>query len=199
MHPSVNLLAPLLALLSGVGAVEVPREPAPMADREGAVTVRLVVASEAISRPATSPVLPVQSMTDPARIDLPQQVSIQQQVTIRVVPRPAPPALPAAMFATEADASGPRFVERKFGKCLPMSGIVGVHPVSSRKLLLIMRDDRLFTAELKKGCQARDYYSGFLVAKSDDGMICKERDKLRARSGATCEVSGFRQIIELGV
>jgi hypothetical protein len=57
----------------------------------------------------------------------------------------------------------------------------------------------MFTAELEKGCQARDFYSGFLVAKSSDGMICKERDKLRARSGATCEVNGFRQIITLDI
>jgi hypothetical protein len=107
--------------------------------------------------------------------------------------------LAPVMFEQEAGSSGPRFVERKFGKCLPMSGIIGVQPVSGRRLLLIMRGSRMFTAELEKGCQARDFYSGFQVALSSDGMICRDRDQLRARSGATCEVSGFRQIIELGV
>jgi hypothetical protein len=107
--------------------------------------------------------------------------------------------MPAMMFEADAESGGSRYIERKYGKCLPASGIVGVQPVSGRKLLLIMRDNRMFTAELKKGCQARDFYSGFLVAKSADGMICKERDELRARSGTTCQVSGFRQIVELDI
>ncbi len=192
MQPSIHLLAPLLALLPAAGAVE----PAPLPEGEQEVSIRLVVASERISRPAGSEILPMQRSLDEARIDLPQQVSIEQRVTVRVSPRPMP--LAPAMFEADGDVSGPRYIERKFGKCIPVRGISGVQPVSGRKLLLIMRDSRMFTAELEKGCQARDFYSGFLVAKSTDGMICKERDELRARSGATCQVSGFRQIIELG-
>jgi hypothetical protein len=194
MHPSIYLLAPLLALLPAANAVE-PAAPRP--DGEQVVTIRLVVASGPVSRPATAEILPIQQTLEAARVDLPQQVSIEQRVTIRVSPRQAP--LAPMMFEADSGSSGSRFIERKFGKCLPMSGIVGVQPVSGRKLLLIMRDDRMFTAELEKGCQARDFYSGFLVAKSSDGMICKERDELRARSGATCQVNGFRQIITLDI
>lgn len=196
MHPTIHLLAPLLVLLPGANAAPPPREPAPLNEAVGEVPIRLVVAGGQISRPTSPSVLPMQSMAGDARVDLPQQVSIEQRVTIRVSPRQAP--MPAAMFERDGDVNEPRYIERKFGKCIPASGIVGVQPVSGRKLLLIMRDNRMFTAELEKGCQARDFYSGFLVAKSSDGMICKERDELRARSGATCEVSGFRQIIELG-
>jgi hypothetical protein len=190
MHPSIHFLAPLLALLPGANTV------APAPERDGAVTIRLVVAGEAISRPASVNVLPMQRPLDAARLDLPQQVSIEQRVTVRVAPRPVP--LAPAMFEADGDVNGPRYIERKFGKCIPVRGIAGVQPVSGRKLLLIMRDNRMFTAELMKGCRARDFYSGFLVAKSSDGMICKERDELRARSGATCQIDGFRQIIELG-
>jgi hypothetical protein len=192
MHPSLHLLAPLLVLLPAAPAVE----QAPLSERDDAVSIRLVVASEKVSHPAGSPVLPMQRSLDDARIDLPGQVSIEQRVTVRVAPRPM--SLAPAMFEADGDVSGPRYIERKFGKCIPVGGITGVQAVSKRKLLLIMRDSRMFTAELEKGCQARDFYSGFLVAKSSDGMICKERDELRARSGATCQVSGFRQIIELG-
>jgi hypothetical protein len=128
-----------------------------------------------------------------------EQVSIEQRVTIRITPRPAPPPMAAAFFDQDSAAPGrPRFVERKAGKCVPIGAIGGVQPVSGTKILLIMRDDRLFTAELEKGCKARDYYSGFLVAKNSDGMICTGRDELRSRSGTTCQVSGFRQIVELG-
>jgi hypothetical protein len=193
MHPSIHLLAPLLVLLPAANAVE----PAALPESGEVVTIRLVVANGPVSRPAGADILPMQRTMDAARVDLPQQVSIEQRVTIRVSPRQAP--MPPMMFEADSGSSGARYIERKFGKCLPMSGIVGVQPVSGRKLLLIMRDDRMFTAELEKGCQARDFYSGFLVAKSSDGMICKERDKLRARSGATCEVNGFRQIITLDI
>jgi hypothetical protein len=192
MHPSLHLLAPLLVLLPAAPAVE----QSPLSEHDDAVSIRLVVASEKVSRPAGSQVLPMQRSLDDARIDLPGQVSIEQRVTVRVAPRPM--SLAPAMFEADGDVSGPRYIERKFGKCIPVGGITGVQAVSKRKLLLIMRDSRMFTAELEKGCQARDFYSGFLVAKSSDGMICKERDELRARSGATCQVSGFRQIIELG-
>jgi hypothetical protein len=192
MHPSIHFLAPLLVLLPGANAVE----QAPLPEREGEVSIRLVVASEAISRPAGFEILPIQRAMGEDDVDFPQQVSIEQRVTVRVAPRPAP--LARAMFEANGDVSGPRYIERKFGKCVPVNGIAGVQAVSGRKLLLIMRDSRMFTAELEKGCQARDFYSGFLVAKSTDGMICKERDELRARSGTTCQVSGFRQIIELG-
>lgn len=193
MNPAIHLLAPLLVLLPAANAVD----PAPLPEGAPEVTIRLTVTSGPISRPASSKILPMQRTFDDARVDLPQQVSIQQQVTIRVSPRQAP--MPPMMFEADSGSGGARYIERKYGKCLPMSGIVGVQPVSGRKLLLIMRDDRMFTAELEKGCQARDFYSGFLVAKSGDGMICKERDKLRARSGATCEVNGFRQIISLDI
>jgi hypothetical protein len=192
MHPTLHLLAPLLVLLPAANAVE----PAPLPGRDQAVAIRLVAVSERISRPVGTPVLPMQRSLDDARIDLPQQVSIEQRVTVRVAPRPM--SLAPAMFEADGEVSGPRYIERKFGKCIPVGGIAGVQAVSKRKLLLIMRDSRMFTAELEKGCQARDFYSGFLVAKNSDGMICKERDELRARSGATCQVSGFRQIIELG-
>jgi hypothetical protein len=197
MHLTVHLLAPLLVLLPAANAVEPPREPAPGSEREVKVTIRLVVPAGPISRPTAADILPMQRTAGTAGVDLPQQVSIEQRVTIRVSPRQAP--MPPMMFDADTESGGTRYVERKFGKCLPMSGIVGVQPASGRKLLLIMRDNRIFTAELKKGCQARDFYSGFLVAKSADGMICKERDELRARSGTTCQVSGFRQIVALDI
>jgi len=96
------------------------------------------------------------------------------------------------------DGGGQRFSERKLGKCVPVAGIAGVQPASPDRLLLIMRDQRLVTAQLGKGCRSRDYYSGFLVAKNADGMICTGRDALLSRSGANCQVRTFRQLIPLG-
>lgn len=193
MNLPFHLLAPLLVVLPAANAIELPRE----SQRGDEVALRVVAPAGPVSRPLAEDILPFQGSAASQDAAFPQQVSIERRVTIRIAPRAAPPPMPVAMFAQDSVLEGPRFAERKAGKCLPIGAIAGVQPVSTRKLLLTMRDNRMFTAELEKGCQARDYYSGFLVAQSGDGMICKDRDKLRARSGATCEVSGFRQIVTL--
>ena len=125
-----------------------------------------------------------------------EQVSIEQRVTIRINPRPAPMPDVAQFVAEGADAgSEPRLLERKAGKCLPLSAIAGVQPLSADRLLLILRDNRLFTAKLEKGCQAREFYSGFIVKRNSDGQVCISRDELLSRSGASCQVRGFRQLV----
>lgn len=135
---------------------------------------------------------------DPAAVPMAEQVSIQQSVTIRINPRPAPAPMQTAMFSQGFDGgSEPRFAERKFGKCLPINAIFGVQPVTNDKLLLILRDQRMITAQLEKGCQARQFYSGFLIKRNADGQVCISRDALQSRSGASCQVTGFRQIIPL--
>ena len=128
-----------------------------------------------------------------------EQVRIEQRVTIRISPRAAPmPMMPSALF-DEPDFSGgnTRIVERKMGKCLPINAIAGVSPSSKNKLVLMLRDNRVVSATLDKDCQGRDFYSGFLVARNADGMVCTGRDELLARSGTKCKVSGYKQLIEV--
>ncbi len=135
---------------------------------------------------------------DPASMPVAEQVSIQQSVTIRINPRPAPMPMQTALFAPGFEGgSEPRFIERKFGKCLSINAIFGVQPVTNDKLLLILNDRRMVTAQLEKGCQARQFYSGFLIKRNADGQVCASRDALQSRSGASCQVTGFRQIIQL--
>ncbi len=137
-------------------------------------------------QPASPPVAP-----EPA-----EQVSIEQRVTIRINPRPAPmpdgPDMAVGPMSRE-----PRFAERKMGKCVPLAGIAGMQPASSNTLLLIMRDDRLVTAQLQKGCQAREFYAGMVVKRAADGQLCVDRDTLMSRSGANCQVTAFRQLVPL--
>ena len=128
-----------------------------------------------------------------------EQVNIEQRVTIRINPRPAPMPNVANFVAEGADAgSEPHFVERKAGKCLPLGSIAGVQPLSDDRLLLILRDNRLFTAKLEKGCQAREFYSGFIVQRNADGQVCVNRDELLSRSGTSCQVHGFHQLVGAG-
>lgn len=126
-----------------------------------------------------------------------EQVSIEQRVTIRINPRPAPMPNIANFVTESADVDGePHFIERKAGKCLQLGAIAGVQPLDSDRLLLILRDNRLFTAKLSKGCQAREFYSGFIVKRNADGQVCVSRDELLSRSGTSCQVSGFRQLVD---
>ena len=76
---------------------------------------------------------------DPSQPMVAEQVSIQQSVTIRINPRPAPVPMQPARFSQGFDqGSEPRFIERKFGKCLSINSIYGVQPVTKDKLLLIL-------------------------------------------------------------
>lgn len=143
------------------------------------------------ARPVPAPVDPLQPLSA-------EQVSIQQRVTIRINPRPAPLPLDAMMPGQQPEQRrGPRIVERKMGKCLPTASIAGVQPIDNSRLLLILRDRRMVTARLEKGCQGHQFYAGFMVARSQDAQICVGRDQLQARSGMGCAVTGFRQVVQL--
>ena len=58
-----------------------------------------------------------------------------------------------------------------------------------------MRDTRIVSAGLDKGCTARDFYSGFYVARTGDGMMCTGRDKLQSRNGANCKLGKLKQLV----
>lgn len=134
---------------------------------------------------------------DHFRLPNAQQVRIEQRVTIRISPRPAPMPL-AAMAGSEArdrDMGTPRIIERKMGKCVPLNSVLGVQSGGGNKLVLFLRGQRLVSATLEKACQGRDYYSGFLVSQHSDGQLCVDRDELLARSGAKCKVQGYREIM----
>ncbi len=128
-----------------------------------------------------------------------QQVRIEQSITIRINPRAAPMPNVATLVAESADGGAePRFYEHKAGKCLPLGAIAAVQPLSDDRLLLMLRDSRMFAAKLAKGCQAREFYSGFIVKRNADGQVCASRDELLSRTGASCQVRGFSQLVPAG-
>ena len=138
-------------------------------------------------------ILPV--FRDQFRLPNPQQVRIEQRVTIRISPRPAPMPLAAMAGSEPRDLRAPRVIERKMGKCVPLNALLGVQSGGGNKLVLFMRGQRLISATLEKACQGRDYYSGFLVSQHSDGQLCVNRDELLARSGAKCKVQGYREMM----
>jgi hypothetical protein len=129
-------------------------------------------------------------------IPLQHQVRIERRVTIRI--SPISPAVRENMVAEfSRPQSQPRYVERKMGKCVPLRSIAAAQTAPGDRLMLYMRDQRIVSARLEKACSAEDFYSGFYVEPSKDGMLCVDRDKLQARSGAKCELSGLRQMVLL--
>jgi hypothetical protein len=144
---------------------------------------------EAGQAPAPS----AQAAFDPASVPTAAQVRIEQRVIVRIAP--PGPRLRQSMVPELAPLAPPRMSERKMGKCVPVAGIAAVQPDAGGNLLLFMRDRRLVSANLEKACRARDFYSGFYLERTRDGMLCVDRDKLHSRSGANCAISRMRQLV----
>lgn len=123
------------------------------------------------------------------------QVRIEQRITIRIAPRAGPPPPPLRPFMMDLP-DRPRISERHAGKCLPISGIAGVQVGRDNRLMAYLRDRRVISLGLEKGCRARDFYSGFYVERNADGQLCVDRDRLQSRSGANCALTRLRQLVE---
>ena len=175
MNPLLALSAFLALLVPFAGTANKDRaELLPKAD-EVAPAASAVVALDASAVPTAA------------------QVRIEQRVIVRIAP--PGPRLRESMVPQVAPLAPPRVSERKMGKCVPVSGIAAVQPEAGGKLLLFMRDRRLVSASLEKACRARDFYSGFYLERTRDGMMCVDRDKLHSRSGSNCAISRMRQVV----
>ncbi|NML93386.1 hypothetical protein [Novosphingobium olei] len=123
--------------------------------------------------------------------DVWNQVRIEQRLVIRI----APPRSAGREIAQPPPFSSIRFRERKMANCLPVLGIAGVQATTDSRLLLFMRDRRIVGASLDKQCRAADFYMGFYVQQTQDGLLCVGRDSIHSRSGTTCSVSKLRELI----
>lgn len=108
------------------------------------------------------------------------QLTIRQQIIIRVPTRP-PPTDPVEW----KENNGP--------KCVPASALAGAL-VSKRGVDLLLRGGRRVRARLDR-CPPLDYYSGFYVRPGPDGRVCADRDTIRVRSGGSCEIDAFRLLV----
>lgn len=163
---------------------------------------------------ATSPRIEVQRNSEPPKSQLPSQLSatnaleafyrsttasqvrIEQRVTIRITPY-------RQSNRNSLLAQLPRrgvtqtFEEREMDSCVPVTGIAGVQTGTGNRLLLFLRDQRIISLNLERGCEARDFYSGFYVERNEDGRLCIKRDLLQSRSGAKCEVERMRRLVQV--
>ncbi|MEO5599182.1 MAG: hypothetical protein ABIQ66_11240, partial [Novosphingobium sp.] len=149
---------------------------------------------------------PLDWITDAFRPQSANQVRLEQHIVIRIAPA-APPEPPRPVvrpdarrnFASDMASRGAiGMEERGMGKCVPVSGVMSVQISAENRLILFMRDQRIVSAALAKGCGARDFYSGFYVERSADGMMCSGRETLRSRTGASCKLGKLRQLVDSG-
>lgn len=137
---------------------------------------------------------PFRSFRESFRPPVQDQVHIEQRVIIRIAP--SPPSSLEDRFARLPRADAPvRYREKKFDSCVPIDAIAGVEPVRDDRLLLFMRDHRVLSAALEDACDAEAFYLGFYVERSPDGMLCKKRDRLQSRTGATCTITEFSRLV----
>jgi hypothetical protein len=181
MNPAVHLLAPLL-LLPVSGA----------ADRNaGEARADYVVGNAKLPAGAMVGTLP--SAQDSFRSDHANQVRIEERITIRIAPRGM--RLDTNVMVPMQNRANPRLVQRKIGRCLAVAGIAGVQPNEGGELILYMRDRRVVSGMLERACRARDFYSGFYLARNGDGKLCVDRDMLLSRNGANCKLTQIRQLV----
>ena len=114
------------------------------------------------------------------------QMSIHERVIIRV-PRMSRMPMQTIDRTTE-------WKEHKGPKCIAVAEIAGAMLNKDGAVDLLMADQTRLRARLDGDCMPLDYYSGFYLKPGPDGMICKERDAIRMRSGARCEIDGFRSL-----
>ncbi|WP_374405889.1 hypothetical protein [Pelagerythrobacter sp.] len=122
------------------------------------------------------------------------QVRIEQRVIIRVAPHRTSPREPNLSSLAEVRPSRIRPAERET-ECLPVAAIGAVQPARDNRLMLYMRDRRMFAVELERSCSARDFYSGFYLERRSDGMMCADRDRLQSRTGSRCTISALNQMV----
>ena len=125
-----------------------------------------------------------------------RQIRIEQRMVVRIAPHPLGHRQELAAQAFEREIAS-RYGERRMSKCIPLEAIAGVQTGSGNRIVLFLRDTRMVSVSLDKSCRARDFYSGFYVERPKDGRLCIERDQLRARTGATCEIERLRELVEI--
>lgn len=111
------------------------------------------------------------------------QLTIRERIIIRVPRMPVVQAAPARPVVWR---------ERRGPRCVAAQTLAGALVTARNQVDLVLIGGRRVRAKLDGDCRPLDFYSGFYVRPSADGMICADRDAIRVRSGATCEIDEFK-------
>lgn len=125
-------------------------------------------------------------------------ITFHQQIIIVRTPAGARPASAAAAGAAAQSAPGNasriRWEEHRGPRCIAWAQIAGSGLLGQDSVDLVFRDNTRVRARLERHCPALDYYNGFYMAATPDGLICADRDSIRARTGGECRIDRFRTL-----
>jgi hypothetical protein len=110
-------------------------------------------------------------------------ITVHQQIIIRV---------PAGMRVGAPAASMIRWEEHRGPRCIAWARIAGAGLLGQNSVDLIFRDATRVRARLERRCPALDYYRGFYLPATPDGLICADRESIRSRTGGECRIDSFR-------
>jgi hypothetical protein len=119
------------------------------------------------------------------------QLSFHQRIVIRVPRLPDPRDADAA--ANRSDRK--QWAEKKGPKCVAIPMISGASVTRNDSVDLVTVDSAVLRARFYDNCPALDFYNGFYMRQTADGMVCANRDSLRSRSGGTCRIKTFRLLV----
>ena len=117
------------------------------------------------------------------------QLTLHQRIIIRI------PRLPFTRSRADDPPEGVRWVEKKGPKCVPMVKLEGALIAAPASVDLIIEDGNRVRAKLDKNCPSLDFYSGFYLKPTADGMVCADRDSIRTRSGGSCGIDEFKRLV----
>jgi hypothetical protein len=72
--------------------------------------------------------------------------------------------------------------------------LAGAHFTEDGDVDLALNDGRRIRAKLEDDCPTLNFYGGFYLQQTPDGMTCAKRDAIRARSGRRCDIGRFRTL-----
>lgn len=124
-------------------------------------------------------------------------ITFHQQIIIVRTPagaRPANVAAGGAVASQAPNASRIRWEEHRGPRCIAWAQIAGSGLLSQDSVDLVFRDNTRIRARLERHCPALDYYNGFYMSATPDGLICADRDSIRARTGGECRIDRFRTL-----
>lgn len=110
------------------------------------------------------------------------QLSIRQQLIIRI---PATPARPTAPI---------EWREKRGPSCIPAAALGGAQVSATDSVDLLLKGGTRIRAKLKDDCGTLTFYSGFYLRPGRDGQVCADRDVIHGRSGAVCEIDSFKTL-----
>lgn len=113
-------------------------------------------------------------------------LTVRGQIIIRVSPGASGPAPIDGQFVRWHEDRGPR--------CIPANRIFGAEHVGQESVDIVFRDNSRVRARLERRCPALDFYYGFYIRPTADGMICADRDSIRSRVGGECQIDRFRTL-----